>query len=77
MLDYRKWFDFTIFYYKDGGNKQELTSNIFNKFSGGERAIAMYLPLLTAASAQYQKGREECPRMIALDEAFAGVDDKI
>lgn len=76
MLDYRKWFDFTIFYYKDGGNKQELTSNIFNKFSGGERAIAMYLPLLTAASAQYQKGREECPRMIALDEAFAGVDDK-
>ncbi|WP_294762806.1 SbcC/MukB-like Walker B domain-containing protein [uncultured Fusobacterium sp.] len=76
MLDYRKWFDFTIFYYKDGGNKKELTSNIFNKFSGGERAIAMYLPLLTAASAQYQKGREECPRMIALDEAFAGVDDK-
>lgn len=76
MLDYRKWFDFTIFFYKDGGSKKELTSSIFNKFSGGERAIAMYLPLLTAASAQYQKGRESSPRIIALDEAFAGVDDK-
>lgn len=76
MLDYRKWFDFTIFFYKDGGAKKELTASIFNKFSGGERAIAMYLPLLTAASAQYQKGREESPRIIALDEAFAGVDDK-
>lgn len=76
MLDYRKWFDFTIFFYKDGGAKRELTASIFNKFSGGERAIAMYLPLLTAASAQYQKGREDSPRIIALDEAFAGVDDK-
>ena len=39
--------------------------------------MAMYVPLFAAVNAQYQKALlEEHPRMIALDEAFAGVDDK-
>ena len=39
--------------------------------------MAMYVPLFAAVNAQYQKAdRKDHPRMIALDEAFAGVDDK-
>ena len=39
--------------------------------------MAMYVPLFAAVNAQYQKaGREDHPRMMALDEAFAGVDDQ-
>ena len=38
--------------------------------------MAMYVPLFAAVSAQYQKANETCPKMIALDEAFAGVDDR-
>jgi hypothetical protein len=37
----------------------------------------MYVPLFAAVNAQYQKAEnEDHPRIIALDEAFAGVDDK-
>lgn len=38
--------------------------------------MAMYVPLFAAVNAQYQKATlEDHPRMIALDEAFAGVDE--
>lgn len=36
----------------------------------------MYVPLFAAISAQNQKGRETCPQLLALDEAFAGVDNQ-
>ena len=36
----------------------------------------MYVPLFAAVSAQYLKGGDACPRLMALDEAFAGVDDQ-
>ena len=38
--------------------------------------MAMYVPLFASVSAQYQKGGEACPQLLALDEAFAGVDDQ-
>ena len=38
--------------------------------------MAMYVPLFAAVSAQYHKGGEGCPQLLALDEAFAGVDDQ-
>ena len=75
VLDYRNWFSFRINYEKDLGSKRELTNNHFNKFSGGEKAIAMYLPLFTAIYARYDDANFESPRIIALDEAFAGIDD--
>lgn len=76
-LDYRKWFEFRMFYKRGEEGKKPLTNAAFNKFSGGEKAMAMYVPLFAAVNAQYQKADyEEHPRMIALDEAFAGVDDK-
>lgn len=38
--------------------------------------MAMYVPLFSSVAAKYQGGRQDAPRMIALDEAFAGVDSK-
>lgn len=76
-LDYRKWFEFRMFYKRGEETKKPLTNPAFNRFSGGEKAMAMYVPLFAAVNAQYKKAdNEEHPRMIALDEAFAGVDDK-
>jgi hypothetical protein len=76
-LDYRKWFEFRMFYRRGDENKKPLTNAAFNRFSGGEKAMAMYVPLFAAVNAQYKKADNgEYPRMIALDEAFAGVDDK-
>lgn len=34
--------------------------------------MAMYVPLFAALSAQYAAANEDAPRLIALDEAFAG-----
>ena len=39
--------------------------------------MAMYVPLFAAVNAQYKKAeKKDHPKIIALDEAFAGVDDK-
>lgn len=76
-LDYRKWFEFQMFFRRGEEQRKPLTNAAFNRFSGGEKAMAMYVPLFAAVNAQYQKAdNEDHPRMIALDEAFAGVDDK-
>ncbi len=76
-LDYRKWFAFQMFYRRGEENRKPLTNAAFNRFSGGEKAMAMYVPLFGAVNAQYQKAdHTDHPRIIALDEAFAGVDDR-
>ncbi|MDD6663928.1 MAG: TIGR02680 family protein [Bulleidia sp.] len=76
VLDYRRWFEFRMSYWRNTGNRNELTNAAFNRFSGGEKAMAMYIPLFAALNAQYQKATDPWhPRILALDEAFAGVDD--
>ena len=75
VLDYRKWFEFQLFFEKTGERKKELTNNAFFTFSGGEKAMSMYVPLFSAVVAKYQGARSDAPRLISLDEAFAGVDD--
>jgi hypothetical protein len=76
-LDYRNWFEFQMYYRRGDEVRRPLTNAAFNRFSGGEKAMAMYVPLFAAVNAQYQKASlEDHPRIIALDEAFAGVDDK-
>ena len=76
-LDYRRWFCFQMSYYRNQGDKKPLTNAAFNRFSGGEKAMAMYVPLFAAVNAQYKKAeKKDHPKIIALDEAFAGVDDK-
>lgn len=75
VLDYRKWFEFRLFYKKTYENRKELTNNAFYKFSGGEKAMAMYVPLFSAVYSKYEGARKDCPKLISLDEAFAGVDE--
>jgi uncharacterized protein (TIGR02680 family) len=75
VLDYRKWFEFQLEYQKPGEKKRELTNRIFFTFSGGEKAMAMYVPLFSAVVAKYYGARSDAPRIISLDEAFAGVDE--
>lgn len=76
VLDYRKWFEFQLFYQKTGENRKELTNNAFFTFSGGEKAMSMYVPLFSAVVAKYDGAREDAPRLVSLDEAFAGVDEQ-
>jgi uncharacterized protein (TIGR02680 family) len=75
-LDYRKWFEFQLFSQKSGERQKELTNSVFGTFSGGEKAMSMYVPLFSAVVAKYKGGREDAPRLVSLDEAFAGVDNK-
>lgn len=75
VLDYRKWFAFVLSYKRVNESKRELTNNAFFKFSGGEKAMAMYIPLFTAAYSRYKEAGNMAPYIISLDEAFAGVDE--
>lgn len=75
VLDYRKWFEFQLECQKTGEKKKELTDRVFFTFSGGEKAMAMYVPLFSAVVAKYAGARADAPRLISLDEAFAGVDE--
>ncbi|WP_326637585.1 TIGR02680 family protein [Streptosporangium sp. NBC_01755] len=70
-LDYRTWHEFAIQRLQDG---QWRTAT--GPASGGERVLAASMPLFAAASAHYKSaGNPHAPRLVALDEAFAGVDD--
>jgi uncharacterized protein (TIGR02680 family) len=76
VLDYRLWFQFKLFFERaETVAWRELTDKMFFKFSGGEKAMAMYIPLFSAAYSRYQEAREDAPYIITLDEAFAGVDE--
>lgn len=78
VLDYRDWFEFELKYKRanEGYHIQSLTDRRFNQFSGGEKAITMYLPLFAAVYSRYLDAAEFCPRMITLSEAFAGIDEQ-
>lgn len=75
ILDYRKWFEFQLECQKTGEVKKELTDRVFFTFSGGEKAMSMYVPLFSAVVAKYKSADADAPRLISLDEAFAGVDE--
>nr|WP_275900992.1 TIGR02680 family protein [Paenibacillus periandrae] len=76
QLDYRSWFEFRLEHIKgDRTNYTELTDQKFNVLSGGEKAMAMYIPLFAAVYSRYSEANLDAPKIISLDEAFAGVDD--
>lgn len=77
-LDYRRWHRFQIQRrLGEEGAWQELTRHGHAAISGGEKAVALHLPLFAAASAHYRSARETAPRIILLDEAFAGIDQRM
>jgi hypothetical protein len=77
VLDYRSWFQFTLWYKKGNDTAyREMTDARFNVLSGGEKAMSMYIPLFAATHSRYADTRDDAPKIISLDEAFAGVDDE-
>ncbi|MGQ0632741.1 MAG: TIGR02680 family protein [Sporichthyaceae bacterium] len=69
-LDYRAWHRFVIERRQDGKWRSAT-----GPASGGERVLTVSLPLFAAASAHYRSADPYAPRLVLLDEAFAGVDD--
>lgn len=77
-LDYRRWHRFALqISHRDWDGYQPATSRRLQKLSTGERSIALHLPMLASIAAHYTAadgGPAGCPRLILLDELFAGVD---
>jgi uncharacterized protein (TIGR02680 family) len=70
-LDYRRWHRFRV---------ERLQGGQWKKLSGpassGERALGLTVPLFAAIASFYsQSSNPHAPRLMLLDEAFAGIDD--
>ncbi|MCG3178598.1 MAG: hypothetical protein BIFFINMI_00926 [Phycisphaerae bacterium] len=72
-LDYRKWHQFGVMRQQDGRWKR-LTRRTHGTGSGGEKAVALTIPMFAAAAAHYASADPLAPRLILLDEAFVGID---
>jgi uncharacterized protein (TIGR02680 family) len=71
-LDYRQWHRFIVERRQAGAWRSASGPS-----SGGERVLAASVPLFAAASAYYSSAANpQAPRLVMLDEAFAGVDDR-
>ena len=87
LLDYRQWWRFEVQFRRRGAIEWEpLTSKTHGSLSGGEKAVCLHLPLFAAAAAYCDTAQVRCldskgrdapgaPRLILLDEVFAGVDE--
>ncbi|MET9879826.1 TIGR02680 family protein [Actinacidiphila glaucinigra] len=70
-LDHRSWHEFGIERHQHGRWVPAT-----GPASGGERVLAVSVPLFAAASSHYATAANpHAPRLVTLDEAFAGVDD--
>jgi uncharacterized protein (TIGR02680 family) len=70
-LDYRHWHHFTVQRWQD---KQ--WRKLSGPASSGERALGLTVPLFAAVASFYsQSGNPHSPRLVLLDEVFAGIDD--
>lgn len=72
-LDYRRWHLFAVEREQEG-SWVRLTRRTHGTGSGGEKALALTVPQFAAAAAHYRSADEHAPRLIALDEAFVGID---
>jgi hypothetical protein len=72
-LDYRTWHRFAIERQQDG-LWRKLDRRTYGTGSGGEKALALTLPRFAAAAAHYRSAASHAPRLVMLDEAFAGID---
>ncbi len=71
-FDYRHWHRFTV-----ERRQGDSWLSASGPSSGGERVLAASVPLFAAASSYYSSAANpDAPRLIMLDEAFAGVDDR-
>ncbi|MFD3790891.1 TIGR02680 family protein [Streptomyces cyaneofuscatus] len=78
VLDYRRWRQFAFQLVRPGESgrtEERLTRARHSRLSGGEQSVSLHLPLFAAAHAMLNSAAPHAPRLLALDEAFAGVDD--
>jgi hypothetical protein len=75
-LDYRAWHRFVVDVgHQDWAGFVPATTARIQRLSTGERSMALHLPMLASITAHYGgAGTSTCPRLILLDELFAGVD---
>lgn len=70
-LDYRRWHRFRVERLQDGHWRK-----LSGPASSGERALGLTVPLFAAIASFYSQGSNpHAPRLMLLDEAFAGIDD--
>ena len=70
-LDYRRWHRFRVERLQDGQWRK-----LSGPASSGERALGLTVPLFAAIASFYSQGSNPlAPRLMLLDEAFAGIDD--
>jgi len=70
-LDYRRWHRFAVQRWQDGQWRK-----LSGPASSGERALGLTVPLFAAVASFYSHGTYSlAPRLVLLDEAFAGIDD--
>ena len=70
-LDYRHWHRFRVERWQDGQWRR-----LSGPASSGERALGLTVPLFAAVASFYSQGSHAlAPRLMLLDEAFAGIDD--
>ncbi|MEV6099773.1 SbcC/MukB-like Walker B domain-containing protein [Nocardia sp. NPDC051981] len=74
-LDYRAWRVFSFTIVTADGAEDRLTVARHSALSGGEQSVSLHLPLFAAAHVMLDSADPQAPRLLALDEAFAGVDD--
>ncbi|MET9212836.1 MULTISPECIES: SbcC/MukB-like Walker B domain-containing protein [unclassified Nocardia] len=74
-LDYRTWRVFSFTLINGDGSEDKLTVARHSALSGGEQSVSLHLPLFAAAHVMLDSADPQAPRLLALDEAFAGVDD--
>jgi uncharacterized protein YPO0396 len=74
VLDYRTWHRFGVEHRSPGEAWSKLTRKAHAAGSGGRKSVMLHLPLFAAATAFYDSAGKTAPRVIALDEAFAGID---
>ncbi|MEV8545615.1 TIGR02680 family protein [Streptomyces sp. NPDC051572] len=75
VLDYRRWRHFAFQLVRPDKTEERLTRARHSRLSGGEQSVSLHLPLFAAAHAMLNSAHPHAPRLLALDEAFAGVDD--
>ena len=79
-LDYRRWHRFALeVAHRDWAGFVPATAHRLARLSTGERSVARHLPRLASSAAHYDglgtaDAPSRCPRLILLDELFAGVD---
>ncbi|MEV0649464.1 TIGR02680 family protein [Phytomonospora sp. NPDC050363] len=74
VFDYTQWHEFEV-QLDRGAGWVKLSKSLHDALSGGEKAIALHLPLFAAVAVHYQSSPSS-PRFILLDEVFVGVDRK-